>query len=89
MKLFDENEADLNTFVTVFIPTFKTGEKISRCFLPLLKEQTYSNWEWIIVDDSDDKKKIGCFEERLKKITASIFLSQGSIGWRAVEKMGL
>ena len=52
-NLFDENEADGNPLVTVFTPTFKTGEKISRAFLSL-KEQTYSNWEWIIVDDSDD-----------------------------------
>jgi len=52
--LFDENETDGNPHVTVFTPTFKTGEKISRAFLSL-KEQTYSNWEWIIVDDSDDR----------------------------------
>jgi len=39
--------------VTVFTPTYRTGGTISRPFQSL-KEQTYSNWEWIIVDDSDD-----------------------------------
>jgi hypothetical protein len=52
-NLFDVREGDENPLVTVFTPAFKTGEKIFRPFLSL-KEQTYSDWEWIIVDDSDD-----------------------------------
>ena len=52
-NLFGEQETDKNPLVTVFTPTFKTGGKIYRPFLSL-KEQSYSNWEWIIVDDSDD-----------------------------------
>ena len=52
-NLFGVPEGDENPLVTVFTPAFKTGEKIFRPFLSL-KEQTYSNWEWIIVDDSDD-----------------------------------
>jgi glycosyltransferase involved in cell wall biosynthesis len=52
-NLFRERETDENPLVTVFTPAFKTGERICRPFLSL-KEQTYSNWEWIIVDDSDD-----------------------------------
>jgi O-antigen biosynthesis protein len=39
--------------VSVFTPTYRTGGKIYRPFLSLM-EQTYANWEWIIVDDSDD-----------------------------------
>jgi glycosyltransferase involved in cell wall biosynthesis len=39
--------------VTVFTPAYKTGEKIMRPF-DSLKNQTHSNWEWVIVDDSDD-----------------------------------
>jgi glycosyltransferase involved in cell wall biosynthesis len=42
--------------VTVFTPAYKTGGKIIRPFLSL-QEQTYTNWEWIIVDDSDDDGK--------------------------------
>jgi O-antigen biosynthesis protein len=52
-NLFGEQETEKNPLVTVFTPAYKTGERIRRPFLSL-KEQTYSNWEWIVVDDSDD-----------------------------------
>jgi len=52
-NLFSDQEKDEKPLVTAFSSTFKTGKKISRPFISL-KEQTYSNWEWIIVDDSDD-----------------------------------
>jgi O-antigen biosynthesis protein len=39
--------------VTVFTPTYRTGNRILRP-LQSLREQTYTNWEWIVVDDSDD-----------------------------------
>jgi glycosyltransferase involved in cell wall biosynthesis len=52
-NIFNGQGADDNPLVTVFTPTYKTGERIYRPFLSL-KEQTYNNWEWIIVDDSDD-----------------------------------
>jgi glycosyltransferase involved in cell wall biosynthesis len=39
--------------VTVFTPTYRTGNRILRP-LESLREQTYTNWEWIVVDDSDD-----------------------------------
>jgi O-antigen biosynthesis protein len=39
--------------VTVFTAAYRSGEKIDRPFRSL-REQSYSNWEWIIVDDSDD-----------------------------------
>ncbi len=55
-NVFNGKEADDNPLVTVFTPAYKTGEKIYRPFLSL-KEQTYTNWEWIIVDDSDDDGK--------------------------------
>lgn len=47
------SENDKEPLVTVFTAAYKTGEKILRPFRSL-KEQTYTNWEWIIVDDSDD-----------------------------------
>ena len=53
-NLFGGQETNQNPLVTVFTATFKPGETIYRPFLSL-KEQTYSNWEWIIVDDSDDR----------------------------------
>jgi glycosyltransferase involved in cell wall biosynthesis len=52
-NLFDGHGADDAPLVTVFTPAYKTGEKIHRPFRSL-REQSYTNWEWIIVDDSDD-----------------------------------
>ncbi len=44
--------------ISVFTPTYKTGDKIQRPYKSLL-EQTYTNWEWIVYDDSpnDDNGK--------------------------------
>jgi glycosyltransferase involved in cell wall biosynthesis len=39
--------------VTVFTPTYRTGDKIRRPFNSL-RSQTYGDWEWVIMDDSDD-----------------------------------
>jgi glycosyltransferase involved in cell wall biosynthesis len=52
-NLFDGQEAEEAPLVTVFTPAYRSGEKIHRPFHSL-REQTYTNWEWIIVDDSDD-----------------------------------
>jgi glycosyltransferase involved in cell wall biosynthesis len=51
--MLNERTPDDTPLVTVFTPTYRTGGTISRPFQSL-KEQTYRNWEWIIVDDSDD-----------------------------------
>ena len=40
--------------VSVFTAAYKSKEKIQRPYRSLLK-QTYSNWEWVIVDDSGDE----------------------------------
>ncbi|HEY3495287.1 MAG TPA: glycosyltransferase [Polyangiaceae bacterium] len=45
---------DLPPLVSVFTPTYHTGQRIRRPYASL-KEQTYANWEWILVDDSDDQ----------------------------------
>jgi len=55
-NMFNDRGADDNPLVTVFTAAYKTGEKIYRPFQSL-KEQTYTNWEWIIMDDSDDDGK--------------------------------
>lgn len=46
---FSSNEP----LVSIFTAAYKSGEKINRPYQSLLN-QTYSNWEWIIVDDSGD-----------------------------------
>jgi glycosyltransferase involved in cell wall biosynthesis len=55
-NIFDHWGADSPPLVTVFTPAYKPGQKIYRPFFSL-KDQTYSNWEWVIVDDSDDEGK--------------------------------
>jgi O-antigen biosynthesis protein len=55
-NLFDGDHAGGNPLVTVFTAAYRTGEIIRRP-LASLKEQTYANWEWVIVDDSDDDGK--------------------------------
>jgi glycosyltransferase involved in cell wall biosynthesis len=52
-NLFNGQGADDEPLVTVFTPAYKSGERIHRPFRSL-REQTFTNWEWIIVDDSDD-----------------------------------
>lgn len=45
--------ADLPPLVSVFTPTYRSAERILRAHASL-QAQTYRNWEWILVDDSDD-----------------------------------
>ncbi len=52
-NMLNTEGADDNPLVTVFTPAYNTGARIHRPFQSL-NEQTYSNWEWVIVDDSDD-----------------------------------
>lgn len=44
-RLFD------SYFYSVFTPAYKTASKIERTY-ESLRNQTYQNWEWIVVDDS-------------------------------------
>lgn len=55
-NMFDDRGEDDHPLVTVFTAAYRTGENIARPFLSLRK-QIYTNWEWIIVDDSDDNGK--------------------------------
>lgn len=43
-----------NPLVSVFTASYKSKDKIQRPYRSLL-DQTYSNWEWVIVDDSGDE----------------------------------
>lgn len=49
LKFSDSN----NPLVTIFTGAYCTGDKIMRPFNSL-RNQWYSNWEWVIFDDSDD-----------------------------------
>jgi len=52
-NLFDGGRADVKPLISVFTAAYRSGEKIRRPFASL-REQTYTHWEWIVVDDSDD-----------------------------------
>ena len=42
--------------VSVFTPAYRSGDKIRRPLASLMA-QTYKDWEWVVVDDSDDGDK--------------------------------
>lgn len=61
-----------NQLISVFTPTYNTGQKLYRTF-ESMKSQTYVNWEWVIVDDSNDQgktlnicKEISSLDSRIK-----------------------
>jgi len=49
-------ENDTSSLVSYFTPTYNTGEKLWEVF-DCLKRQTYNNWEWVVVNDSNDNGK--------------------------------
>lgn len=53
---------------SIFTPTYNTGEKILRTY-ESIKNQTFSDWEWVVLDDSpnDDTWKL------IKKISEKDF----------------
>jgi glycosyltransferase involved in cell wall biosynthesis len=40
---------------SIFTPTYQTGERILRTY-ESLANQTWDNWEWVVVDDSPDEE---------------------------------
>jgi glycosyltransferase involved in cell wall biosynthesis len=50
--------------ISCFTTSFKSFEKIMRPFNSLLK-QTYKDWEWVIIDDSDDDKHFKYMKENV------------------------
>ena len=51
---------------SIFTPTYKTGERINRTY-ESLANQTFSNWEWVVVDDSPDNETWNILTEIAKK----------------------
>jgi O-antigen biosynthesis protein len=39
--------------VSVITPTYRTGARLQRAY-ESLRRQTYRNWQWVLLDDSDD-----------------------------------
>ena len=69
---------------SIFTPTFETGRKIERTYQSL-KEQTFDDWEWVVVDDSNNRGTWTILEEIAKndfrvKIHKIMPQSGGNIG---------
>lgn len=46
-------EEDKNALISVYTGTFNTGDYLFDTYRSL-KEQTYTNWEWVVVDDASE-----------------------------------
>ena len=46
---------NIKPFFSIFTPTYKTGRKIFRTYNSIVK-QKFTDWEWVINDDSDDEE---------------------------------
>lgn len=65
--IFKSNETDeQNKLVSFFSPIYNTGDKLLRTYKSL-KQQTYINWEWVIVNDSTDGGKTLKIAEEIAK----------------------
>lgn len=53
VAMFNMLELTKKYLISFFTPVYNTKEKIYKAY-ESLKNQTYSNWEWIIVNDSTD-----------------------------------
>jgi glycosyltransferase involved in cell wall biosynthesis len=47
---------------SIFTPTYQTGERIKRTYQGLVN-QTWTNWEWVVVDDSPDDETWNILQE--------------------------
>ena len=57
--------SDTNDLVSIATPMYNTGEKLRRTYQSLLN-QTYNNWEWVLVNDSTDTVTLKIAEELSK-----------------------
>jgi glycosyltransferase involved in cell wall biosynthesis len=69
---------------SIFTPTYKTGERIRRTY-ESLANQTLTNWEWVVVDDSPDNETWNILTEIAKndyrvKLHRILPLSGGNVG---------
>lgn len=54
--LFHQKHDDTNPLLSVFTTAFQSSHRILRPYHSLLR-QTYTNWEWIILDDTDEESE--------------------------------
>lgn len=64
-KLYDfyiSTLEDYNPTISIFSPAHNTFEKFNRCYESVIN-QSYTNWEWVILDDSPDRKNYKYIEK--------------------------
>ena len=89
LPLRQENRPKISCFTT----SYKSYDKILRVFNSLQK-QTYKDWEWIIIDDSDDDNHFKFLKENVSSKDYRIRLfrrdyNSGNIGWGKNEAVAL
>jgi len=52
--------------VSVFTPSYKTGKMIDRPYNSLMAQE-YANWEWVVIDDSEDDETFKILSEMAAK----------------------
>lgn len=78
-------EQDNSQLISIFTPSYNTGVKLYDTYISL-KEQTYTEWEWVIVDDSNDGGKTLSIAENIAKVDPRVKVfsfkekSKGNIG---------
>ena len=60
-----------NPLISFFTPFFNTGEKLWRTY-ESVKNQSYTNWEWVLVNDSNDCGKTLKIAEEIAKIDCRV-----------------
>lgn len=55
-----------NPLISIYTPTFNTGDYLAETYRSL-KEQTYTNWEWVVVDDHSTDRTWERLEELVKE----------------------
>lgn len=66
MNYILNGQDDNNPLISFFTPFYNTGDKLTRTY-ESLKNQTWSNWEWVLVNDSSDEGKTLKIAESLAK----------------------
>jgi len=60
-----------NPLASIFTPIYNTGNKLWRTY-ESVKNQSYSNWEWVLVDDSNDGGKTLKIAEKIAELDARV-----------------
>jgi glycosyltransferase involved in cell wall biosynthesis len=66
-------KADYSSTISYFTPIYNTGHKLWKTYKSL-KEQTYNDWEWVVVNDSSDNGKTLKIAQEIAKLDCRVKL---------------